>query len=121
MTPTVDDYINAAMQAGQLDRAFRAKRGEKMIHAGGRGMHVRTPGEHVLYLPNGVAVKVSTDDSGVATQVEDDEALHAVVRPRTIRRKLSVEEAAPLIHSAVTPRPIRTSANPRSNNATPRR
>jgi hypothetical protein len=107
MTPSVDDYINAAMHA------FRAKRGDKMIHAGGRAMHVRTAGERVIYLPNGVAVKVTTDDSGIATQVEEDEALHAIVRPHTIRRKLSMAEAAPLIHAATTPNPIRTSATPR--------
>jgi hypothetical protein len=47
-------------------------------------MRVHTPGERVLYLPNGVCVKVTTDDSGVATQVEEDEALHAVVRPHSI-------------------------------------
>jgi hypothetical protein len=107
VTPSVDDYINAATQA------FRARRGEKMIHAGGRAMRVRTAGEQVLYLPNGVAVKVTTDDSGIATQIEEDEALHAIVRPRTIRRKISVEEAAPLIHAATSPQPIRTRATPR--------
>lgn len=107
MTPTTDDYINAAMHA------FRAKRGDKMIHAGGRAMHVRTPGERVLYLPNGVAVKVTTDDSGIATQVEEDEHLHAIVRPHTIRRKISVATAAPLVHAAANPRPIRASATVR--------
>jgi hypothetical protein len=65
-------------------KTMRAKRGRRFIHAGGRGMTVRTPGDHVLYLPNGDHIRVTTDDSGVATQVEQDERLHAVVRPHTI-------------------------------------
>jgi hypothetical protein len=107
VTPTVDDYINAAMQA------FRARRGEKTIFAGDRRVSVRTAGERVIYLPNGVAVKVTTDDSGIATQIEEDEALHAIVRPHTIRRKLTVEAAAPLVHAKASPAPIRASATVR--------
>ena len=68
-------------------RNLRARRGRKFVHAGGRGMNVHTPGEQTLYLPNGQTVKVSTDDSGVATQVEETDRLHAVVRPPTIRIK----------------------------------
>lgn len=79
---TTDDLIREAMSK------FRARRGEKLIHAGGRPMRVHTVGERVLYLPNGAHVKVSTDDSGVATQVEEDEALHAIVRPGTINTKI---------------------------------
>jgi hypothetical protein len=63
---------------------FGARRGERFIHAGGRGMRVKTPGERTLLLPNGTVVKITTDDSGIATQIEEDEALHAVVRPRPI-------------------------------------
>jgi hypothetical protein len=84
MTPSVDDYIAAAMSA------FKAKRGEKTISAGGRTIRTHTPGERILHLPNGQHVKVSVDDSGVATQVEDDEALHAIVRPQPIRYRLTV-------------------------------
>jgi gamma-glutamyl:cysteine ligase YbdK (ATP-grasp superfamily) len=61
---------------------FTARRGEKTIHAGGRAVTVHTPGERVLHLPNGTVVRVSVDDSGTATQIEEDDALHAVVRPR---------------------------------------
>lgn len=64
---------------------LRAKRGERFVHAGGRGMRTRTAGEQVLYLPNGKTIRVATDDSGVATQVEEADRLHAVVRPHTIR------------------------------------
>lgn len=61
---------------------FAAPRGEKLISAGGRTMRVHAPGERVLHLPNGNVVKVTVDDSGVATQIEEDGALHAVVRPK---------------------------------------
>jgi hypothetical protein len=80
---TTDDLIRAAMTK------FRAERGDKLIHAGGKAMRVRTPGERILYLPNGAHVKVSVDDSGIATQVEEDEALHAIVRPHTIHKKIT--------------------------------
>lgn len=107
MTPSLDDYIRAAQAA------FRAPRGTKMIHAGGRAMRVRTAGELVLHLPNGATVKVSTDDSGVATQVEEDDRLHAIVRPHTIRRKITLEQAAPIIAAKTSPSPIRTTATVR--------
>lgn len=78
---TTDQLIAEAMAK------FRARRGEKFIMANGHAARVHTPGERILYLPNGAHVKVSVDDSGIATQVEEDEALHAIVRPQTIRAK----------------------------------
>lgn len=68
---------------------FCAPRGEKMIHAGGRAMRVRTRGERTLHLPNGSVVKVSVDDSGVATQIEENDALHAIARVKSIRVDLT--------------------------------
>lgn len=67
---------------------FATPRGAKTIHAGGRSVRVHTPGERVLHLPNGATVKVMTDDSGVVTQIEEDEAMHAVVRPNTLTLRL---------------------------------
>jgi hypothetical protein len=107
MTPTTDDYIAAAMSA------FRARRGEKTIHAGGRSMRVHTPGERVIHLPNGHQVKVSVDDSGIATQIKEDEALHAIVRPKTIRRKLVAWDPDTSVAMRARPIPIRTTAIPR--------
>lgn len=74
-------------------RNLRARRGRKFIHAAGRGMTVRTPGERVLYLPNGKAIRVATDDSGVATQVEEDHRLHAVARPTRAHHKHPADPA----------------------------
>jgi len=107
---TVDDYIQAAMSQ------FRARRGDKMIHAGGRAMRIRTSGERVLHLPNGQHVKVTTDDSGVATQIEEDDALHAVVRPKPITLRVRPELVVPTVSYRTRPAPIRTATTiPRRN------
>ena len=108
MTPSVDDYIAAAMSA------FQVRRGDRLVHAGGRTMTIRTPGERILHLPNGHRVKVSVDDSGVATQIEEDDALHAIVRPKPIRRVLVNPDAVASVHARVRPVPIRTTAIPRT-------
>lgn len=62
----------------------------KMISTPEISMRVRVPSEKVLYLPNGQQVHVTTDASGQATQVEDGECLHAIVRPDTYRNKARV-------------------------------
>lgn len=72
----------------QAINKFAAPRREKTISAGGKVMKVHAPGEKVLYLPNGKTVKVTVDDSGVVTQVEEDEHLHAIVRPPTFVQKI---------------------------------
>jgi hypothetical protein len=107
MTPTLDDYIRAATSA------FKAPRGETLIHAGGRAMRVHTKGERILHLSNGQTVRVSVDDSGVATQVEEDEALHAIVRPRLMDYRLVLRDPQPAVSARTRPIPIRTSAIPR--------
>lgn len=75
---TTEQIIQAAVAK------FAAPRGERVISTSARTMRVHTPGERVLYLPNGACVKITTDASGVATQVEEDDALHAVVRPKPV-------------------------------------
>lgn len=82
---TTDDIIRTAL--GKL----RARRGDRFVHAGGRGMATHTAGKQCIYLPNGAAIEVRTDDSGVVTQVETDDALHAVARPNPIRLHLTQE------------------------------
>jgi hypothetical protein len=76
---STEDLIRAAVHK------FGARRGEATVFVGGRRVTVHKPGEKVLHLPNGQVVKVTTDDSGCATQVEEDESLHAIARPRPIR------------------------------------
>lgn len=67
---------------------MRAPRGSKMIHAGGRAMHVRTPGARRVRLSNGMVCNITTDDSGIATQIDDGDHLHAIVRPKPYVLKL---------------------------------
>ena len=78
MTTFTEELIKASVTK------FVARRGEKFVHAGGKGMRVHTPGQRVLHLPNGAKVLITVDDSGVATQVIEDEAQHAIVRPKPI-------------------------------------
>jgi hypothetical protein len=59
-------------------------RGEKTVFVGGRMVRVHTPRSRTVVLPNGQVVKVSVDDSGRVTQVEDHQSLSAIARPRTI-------------------------------------
>lgn len=99
---TVDETITRAMST------FRARRGEKTIWAGVRRQAVRTPGERVLYLPNGKHVKVSVDDSGTATQVDDGDNLHAVVRPGSIVLNIAPRLSNPSVAGRSRPLPIIT-------------
>jgi len=67
---------------------FCAPRGDKIISTAWGTMRVKTPGERVLHLPNGRVVKITTDASGHATQVESDHNQHAIVRPKPLSLKL---------------------------------
>lgn len=93
------DQFNAADQ----------RRSRTVFTVAGR-VGVATPGEKIIYLPNGVAVKVTTDESGTSTQVEEDEALHAIVRPRSIKASPFYAQSTRNIAAATRPRTIRTTA-----------
>lgn len=79
MTAYAERLINAYQQ--NFNNELRRK---TVFTTAGR-MSVATAAERVLVLPNGSRVRVSTDDSGTATQIEEDDALHAIVRPKSIR------------------------------------
>ena len=90
--PTVGEILAATKENKELITSLRAPRGEKTIFAGRHRVRVRTDGTMTTTLPNGVKVKIVTDASGVTSQVEESEALHAIVRPpgihlNTIRNK----------------------------------
>ena len=68
---------------------------------------IAQPGEKIIYLPNGVGVKVTTDESGTATQVEEDDALHAIVRPKSFRAERRFARSTHNIGQVTRPRPIR--------------
>lgn len=79
---TTEQIIQAAVSK------FAARRPETFVCGPGHRGHVHRPGESRLLLPNGAVVKITTDASGVATQVEEDGALHAIVRPQPMRVRL---------------------------------
>lgn len=71
---------------------FRAERRERFTHAGGRGIRTHTTGEKVLHLPNGETVKVTTCDADSTTHIEEDDRLHAVVRPQPATYKARFDD-----------------------------
>jgi hypothetical protein len=81
---TTEDWIRHKLNQ------IRAKRREMWIHAGGRGLKVHAQGERIMYLPDGTPVKVTTSDCNHTSQVEEDEALHAIARPDTIVVKQTI-------------------------------
>jgi len=79
LDPTTEAIIRAAVHK------FAAPRGDRIISSPWGTMRVHTPGERVLHLPNGRVVRVATDASGCATQIESDHNMHAVARPQPFR------------------------------------
>ena len=65
-------------------KALYAPGARAYIHVGGRAMRVRRPGVATVELAPGFKVRVSTDASGQATQIEETERLHAIVRLRPL-------------------------------------
>lgn len=75
-----------ALVAGQYDtRQFHLTPRAKAVFAGGRKVDVHQDTEARLVLPNGCVVKVTTDASGHTTHIEEDDRLHAVARPNSVR------------------------------------
>ena len=64
--------------------ARRHERPEQVIFAGGQRIVVKKAGQKVLTLPNGQRVMMETSDGGHTTQVHEDHALPAVVRPAMV-------------------------------------
>lgn len=86
---TDEEWIAACVD----DFNAEAQRGDRFIHAGGRGVHTHTDGEKVIVLPNGHRLRVHTDASGSATHINDDEHLHAIARPQPVRLTLDLKGA----------------------------
>lgn len=86
MAADLDPSTEALIQ--QRVAQFCAPRGDKIISTAWGTTRVKTAGERVLHLPNGQTVKITTDASGQATQVESDHNQHAVVRPAPLSLNL---------------------------------
>lgn len=79
----------AALVAGAYDtRAFTLAPRAKSMLVGGKVATIHQDTEQRIHLPNGATIRVSVDASGTATQIEENERLHAVVRPDTVRFQL---------------------------------
>jgi hypothetical protein len=75
--PTADEYIEAALTG------FRAMPRETTVFGPAGRATVRSNGEALIYGPNGAVIGRVTEDPLGGTQIEQDERLHAVVRPQT--------------------------------------
>jgi hypothetical protein len=90
MAATPDGLDKDALVAGAYDtRMFRLTPRMKFMLAGGRTMRVREDTEKMIVLPNGHKVRVHQSSGGHATHIEENDRLHAVARPDTLRLKLT--------------------------------
>lgn len=80
--PTADEYIEAALTG------LRAMCKETTVYGPAGRAKVRSNGERLIYGPNGAIIGRVTEDPLGGTQIEQDERLHAVVRPQTKRALL---------------------------------
>lgn len=82
-----------ALVAGAYDvRRFQLTPRMKFYLANGVRGRVRQDTEKMIVLPNGHKVRVHTSAGGHATHVEENDRLHAVARPDTLRLKLIRQE-----------------------------
>lgn len=82
---TTEQIIRAAVNS------LSAPRGKSFISTPHGSMRVNTDGEKVITLPNGVQVRVHTDASGTVTHIEENDHLHAIVRPQPCMMKFGVK------------------------------
>lgn len=68
--------------------AFKAQPKFRYVSGPGFAGNMAIDSEELFVLPNGQRVNVHTDASGTVTHVEEDDALHAIVRPDTYRTKM---------------------------------
>lgn len=81
-----------ALVAGAYDcRAFTLAPRAKSMLVGGKVAHIHQDTEKRLVLPNGQVVRVSVDASNHATHIEENDRLHAVARPESVRLHLRRE------------------------------
>jgi len=78
LRPDVDAYVQEYLQSFRTD-----PRQATQFGFGGR-VRILRPGERVLYAPDGTPFRVIENPDG-GTQIEQDDRLHAVIRPSTVR------------------------------------
>jgi hypothetical protein len=86
------DLDPEALVAGAYDcRAFTLAPRAKSMLVGGKVARIHQDTEKRLVLPNGAVVRVSVDASNHATQIEENDRLHAVARPDSVILQLRKE------------------------------
>lgn len=85
MTPSLDEYVNAFLTA------MRAETRKRTVFTPAGRQVVRSNGERVIYGPNGAPIRVVENPEG-GTQIETDDRLHAVARPRVVEMNLGVNK-----------------------------
>ena len=65
-------------------RLLRASQRTQLVTTGNSSAHIRQQVSTVVVI-DGKRLKVSLDPSGTAIQIEEDNALHAIVQPRTVK------------------------------------
>lgn len=90
MATFTEQFIAAAVS--KFGGNFKAPEKTKLISTAWGTMRVRCDSETTIQLPNGEWVRVWTDASGKATQVEEDDSLHAIVRPDVYRPRVRLHQ-----------------------------
>jgi hypothetical protein len=106
-TPTLDQYVDAyrlmAMRAPLKQRTTFTPAGKTVVHESG---------ERILYGPKGEKIRV-IEHPGGATQIEHGDHLHGIVRPKTYRVRMSLDQAQAFASAVGHPQPIRTTMTPK--------
>jgi hypothetical protein len=84
-TPTLHEYVQAFLTS------MRARPKERTQFGPAGRATIRTDGERVLLGPRGEKIRVVENPLG-GTQIEHGDHLHAVVRPETVRIRVSEEQ-----------------------------
>jgi hypothetical protein len=118
MNPSLDNYVNAFRKATDyIDATVMHQRAplreRTMFTQAGRTI-VHSQGERIIYGPNGAMIaRVTEDDGSHNTHIEEDERLHAIVRPTVIRARGRLAPPAAMAGARVRPVPIRTAVIPK--------
>lgn len=91
-TPSLDEYVQAFLTQMRAPLKERTQFGPA-----GRSV-IRSSGERVLLGPKGDRIRV-IEDPLHGTQVEHGDHLHAVIRPETVRIKVSREQVQHLLEA----------------------
>lgn len=117
MNPNLDDYVHAFKRATDyIDRTVMHQRAplreSTMFGPAGKTV-IHSKGERIIYGPSGEMIARVTEDEAHVTQIEEDERLHGIARPESIRVRVPVFRAVPTLSQRARPTAIRTTVIPK--------